>query len=844
MNTYTQGTEATVWEESGTGFGNMTPEEMAAMIRRLQAQRCELEEENETLRHTVNELFASKNDLETVIYKSTNAYILLNGFRRLTDLNNAFCKMTGYSAGELHGKHITDFIAEDDRNTFLHWMRGLQSDIAGQPVDLKLQTKAETFIPVKFNIVAEAAVDINHLIIAVKPLVTPKDVTGSVAPVEFCHSGKALEVSNIGSWELGIDTWTVTVSEVTKKIFGLKKSDTIIDYKYAEQLVHPDDRSNNGFQLEPFLRDDSVFQSEFRIIRENDGEIRRVKFIAGLVRDAGGNPVIVIGTVQDVTDSWMMRQALKESEERHSIISDLITDYIYRIKPDDNGSQVYEWLNKGLAAIYGYNKSELTKLEEIEQIIHPDDRHLFRNRMETLKNGSETIFEYRIVDKSGNQRLIRDYARPVRNGSSSNYSVYGALQDITWQKAAEHALHHSHLRLRSIFDTIPGSICVVDKDLNITDVNHNFLELHGYSDRNEVTGKKFCESISGEMVCTEMAAMKEVIDSGTPSTRISIEGEYAGNDKIFKIYSNPVIDDNDVTIGAINIYTDITDLKNAETKLINLITELKTSKATIEKQLEEINQINTQLSRSEENLRQINLTKDKFFSIIAHDLRNPLNGFINYSEMLFNDISNLSDEEIRDLSQSMNNSAKHLFRLLENLLEWSRAQSGKIEFQPVKLNLNELVFDNCYFIKKMTAKKNQELEPVYCDKPIVFADYNMIDTIIRNLLSNAVKFTPQNGRIEVKVCEEADKVRFSVSDSGIGIGKADVEKLFSLDKSTRRQGTDNEKGTGLGLLIIKEFIEKHNSRIEVQSTEGKGSVFSFCLDRYCGEETENEEPAV
>jgi PAS domain S-box-containing protein len=398
-------------------------------------------------------------------------------------------------------------------------------------------------------------------------------------------------------------------------------------------------------------------------------------------------------------------------------------------------------------------------------------------------------------------------------------------------KNAEKALRESHLRLRSIFDTIPGSICVVDKEKTIIDANHNFLALQGYKFRGEVVNKQFRDVVRSQMLIAELDSLDKVVDTGIPLTRISIENEIFENSNSYKIYTNPIIDDNKQVIGAIKVYTDITDLKTAETKLIKLIDELSLSKKTIENQLCEINKINSQLIDSQERLKQLNSDKDKLFSIIAHDLRNPISSFLNFTSILSNDYSNLSLQEIGTFSESLHISAKHMHKLLENLLDWARSQTGGIVFKPMEFNLNEIIFDNLFLFKKSADEKNISIIAEYAEKPVVFADYNMIDTITRNLISNAIKFTNPGGTVKVCITEEENNLLLQIHDNGIGMNNSIINNLFSMDKSTFRTGTAREKGTGLGLLIVKEFISLHRSELFIKSEEGKGSVFSFKLPK-------------
>jgi signal transduction histidine kinase len=177
----------------------------------------------------------------------------------------------------------------------------------------------------------------------------------------------------------------------------------------------------------------------------------------------------------------------------------------------------------------------------------------------------------------------------------------------------------------------------------------------------------------------------------------------------------------------------------------------------------------------------------------------------------------------------INTSAIQTLRLLDNLLEWANSQRGKLTFTPVPINLSELVKDEFIIAGEMATGKNIELKSFIADAFTIVADKNMIRTIMRNLITNAVKFTNKNGSVKIDAVNCKNHLEISVSDTGIGMSKETMAKLFKIDANLSTRGTDNEKGTGLGLLLCKEFADKHNGKLWVESEEGKGSTFKLLL---------------
>jgi signal transduction histidine kinase/Tfp pilus assembly protein PilF len=236
---------------------------------------------------------------------------------------------------------------------------------------------------------------------------------------------------------------------------------------------------------------------------------------------------------------------------------------------------------------------------------------------------------------------------------------------------------------------------------------------------------------------------------------------------------------------------------------------------------------NLQLEAKNKIISNINKQKDKFFSIIAHDLRGPFNGFLGLTELLAEDIDDMDKKEIQFAAVNMRNSANNLNRLLENLLEWSRMEQGLIPFLPQETKLLPVVTECVDTLQDTASKKDIKIQTHIPEEINVFADQNILQAMIRNILSNAIKFTPKGGTITIHGKEDDKNTTIAIKDSGIGMNAKIVENLFQLDVKTNRKGTDDEPSTGLGLILCKEFIEKHGGKIWVQSEENMGSTFYF-----------------
>ena len=238
---------------------------------------------------------------------------------------------------------------------------------------------------------------------------------------------------------------------------------------------------------------------------------------------------------------------------------------------------------------------------------------------------------------------------------------------------------------------------------------------------------------------------------------------------------------------------------------------------------------NIQLTKHQEELKKLNEDKDRFISILAHDLKSPLSSMLGLVEIMLDNFQKYDLNEIEEYLKMLNESAESTFYLLEEILVWVKTNSGKLPFEPSNINL-ESIFNKALKILKPTAEKKKiSLNLITNDIKIIYADSNMLNTIIRNLISNAIKFTKRGGKINISAEKKDKEVIIIVADNGVGMTKKTLDKLFDITQKVSTFGTENESGTGFGLILCKEFVEIHGGRIWAESKEGKGSSFKFTL---------------
>ncbi|NLT52467.1 MAG: PAS domain S-box protein, partial [Ignavibacteria bacterium] len=239
-----------------------------------------------------------------------------------------------------------------------------------------------------------------------------------------------------------------------------------------------------------------------------------------------------------------------------------------------------------------------------------------------------------------------------------------------------------------------------------------------------------------------------------------------------------------------------------------------------------------QLKKYAEELAESNSTKDKFFSIISHDLRSPFQGFLGLTEILSDKENNFSREEISEISREMNKSAENMLSLLRNLFEWAQIQKGTIDYYPKKFSISDNINSAILIHSQKAAQKNIEIVNESDTKTIVFADERMVNSILGNLIANALKFTEKNGKVICKTKEKDENfIEISIKDTGIGMSSQLLKKLFKISEKTGRKGTEGEESTGLGLILCKDFVRLNKGEIWAESAEGKGSTFYFTLPK-------------
>jgi PAS domain S-box-containing protein len=538
----------------------------------------------------------------------------------------------------------------------------------------------------------------------------------------------------------------------------------------------------------------AYFQFKHRIA---DGRIRDVEVYSSVIEIKERK--ILHSIIHDITERIHAEHALRHSESNARAIMESTDDVIILLHVDGK--------------IIDCNEAHAKRLNKTrEQLIGACAFDFLPKSVSDLRKGfMEQAY------RTGNPvhfEDIRDHRwneismYPIYDGNQKTTRITVFSRDITERKRMlelleqkNNQLLESETRFRKIFEESSIGIALVNNNFHFISANEVFCKMFGYN-LDELKLMTFKDLTHPDFLEKDLEAIKKLIN---------------GDLDVYRTEKQYITKSRNTTWASVNISI----IKDANGKFLNILALV----ADINKR----KNAEKALMESEASLRATNATKDRFFSIIAHDLKSPINGILGLSTLLKEDAKNLDINTITQFASMINATAQNTYQLLDDLLGWARLQQGQIPFEPGIFSLNELMGNILDEQQPVAYQKMVELTAEIPKTLTLFADINMVRTILRNLISNAIKFTAKNGRIRVVANQSPGQTIISVSDTGVGMSEETTGKLFRIETSFSSRGTENEKGTGLGLLLCKEFAEKHGGKIWVESKLAKGSTFYITI---------------
>lgn len=561
-----------------------------------------------------------------------------------------------------------------------------------------------------------------------------------------------------------------------------------------------------------------------------NGEIAWVSTTKAPLYDTEGMVNGIVGISRDVTEMKLSGEALLKSEERFRSLVEYTPDTITVICEN----RIVFTNSAGLGLMKASGKAELMD-RDIFSCIHPHYRQIAEKFFDGILRNKKPSKAKKVMlatltgetidaevtgiptaynEKPAIQLIIRDIS-DLKRQEKIKQTTLKILQASNYSKTTEELFRYIHQAIGSLMPVNNFYIALFDEQSRMLSFPYWVDE-----EDEQMLPKKPGKGLTEYILRNGKAQLLTESDD----LELQKKGEVDLIGSPAKIWLGVPLQIKEKTIGAMVVqdYNREDAYTQADKEILELIS-FSVSRAIERKKSEE------EILNYVQQLKEINATKDRFFSFISHDLRGPFSSLLGFSEMMLEDFENLPREELKKYLEIINATSKNLYNLLSNLLQFSRFQTGRIHFNPVMSDIGELVGKNCDLLSGNALKKGIRLSKDIAGGETVFIDEDMISSAIQNLITNAVKFTPKNGKINVRCIKEGKEVVVSVSDTGLGMDKDTLNKLFHIELIHSTSGTEKEPGTGLGLILTKEFIEKNNGRLSVQSTPGEGSTFSFRL---------------
>ncbi len=578
---------------------------------------------------------------------------------------------------------------------------------------------------------------------------------------------------------------------------NLKK--IILDHNFENKVKEIFEHKYKKIKIVPININGRIFGFLFIVLKEQDASIARFDAFTSLFTDVIGNILKRLSYQFNLAD------------ERKELVTLFQSVLVGVITTDKRG--IIRSFNNMASEIFGYSPDEVIGKNIDILIGAPYHLDYQKCTIENLEKKEKQLLgkariEFIAKRKNGDVFPIELSVNKFKLGNEPIFVA--SISDISKRKQKEYQL----LLRNSAIDAAANAIIITNIQGTIIYANSAFTQLTGYT-QSDIIGKSTNILKSGKHNEEFYQDLWNTIKSGNIWSGRMVNKKKNGELYDEEMTITPVKDENGQIINFIAVKQDVSQKVERERRIKLYLEQLETQK----NQLESLN----------EELKQANISKDKFFSIIAHDLKSPFSALLGYTQIFREDFDELSKDEIKTFTESISEITKNIYQLLLDLLDWARLQTGRMEIVPTNFNLYMIILSSINALKPMAEKKKIEISFAGEKNSVVFADENMIKTVLRNLISNAIKFTHENGKISITVHKENDKIITCVEDNGVGISEEHLDKMFKFDAHHTSLGTADEKGTGLGLILCKEMIEKNGGEIWVESELGKGSKFYFSL---------------
>jgi PAS domain S-box-containing protein len=702
----------------------------------------------------------------------------------IIDANKAACKYYGWTPEEISSWKITHISAlsdeevkagiqgavEDKRNCFFSRHRLAN----GQLQDVEVYS-------------GPIAIYSQQLLYYIVHDITERKLADDELRRKEIQLHTAQKIAHIGSWEFDLGSGKVDVSEEARNIYGLDGGQLTIEQ--IQKVPLPKYRPMLDKALNDLVERKVPYDVRFRIMRQKGGDIRIIHSMAEYYAEKN----VVIGMIQDITESKHAKSKLRESKSLLNEVGRIAKVGGWEF---DISTGEYTWTPE-VARIYETETSDPASLEFVLDLYSSGSKELIEKALNNaVEKGESYDLELEVFSAQGNPKWVRSIGHPKTNDGKV-VKVTGTLQDITERKIAEIKVAEENLWRRILMEQSRDGIVVIDQDGKVFEANPRYAEMLGYSHDEmqslcmwdwdiHYTREQLLEMLRN---ADSKGILHETRQRRKDGTLIDVE-----------------INANAALFGerklSFCVCRDITERKQAEEELLNAKLAAETA----------------------------NKSKDEFLATMSHELRTPLNSIIGFSDILLNEnYGDLNEKQATYIAYILQG-GNHLLHLINDILDLSKVEAGKMELEYEKFYVSESIDEIVALTSPLAMKKDIHLNvKVDSQLGVINADKIKFKQILFNLTSNAIKFTQEKGHVAIEAQRSGNFIQIAVADTGIGIAQGDMDKLFQPFKQLNPYLTREHEGTGLGLTLVKKFVEMHGGRIRVESKVGEGSIFTLAI---------------
>ncbi|MFN8255088.1 MAG: PAS domain S-box protein [Bacteroidales bacterium] len=793
----------------------------------------------------------NKKFLERLVEESAVAIIIGNSKGEIIKVNNKTLVLTRFTTDELLGKKINDLFIDEDIPAGLSPknLKEPSTEFSNEHI-LQRKDGKKIFVSTHTKLLPDNAYQI-----IINDINKRKKAELALVESEKRYRLLAENIHDV-VWTSSVRLKTIFISPSIAKITGFTPE--VYYLKPLSELVTP-----ISFQL---IRD--TIRKERELLKKGSHSMNKysktieikllhkklmsiwVEVTSTVIQNQFGEIVGFQGVLKNIDEHKRTIETLNRNRLKYNFAIKSTNSGVWELSADLTKINIDE----NLLHILGYNSNEIKPLlNEWISLTEKSDRLAVIDHLQDLLDEkiSSITYECRRIHKDGRLFWFRDFVKVLTNAEGKIYELLGTSKDITYEKITEEKKFRyfanldllinytfRFLNLKSpdeIYDFtgeiinqyLPDSI-IIFAAVNPESRETKPFRFYGISNESLHKNSGMFDYIPYKSTFRINTHIFNLLDK-------EVLVEYKGGTKSFLKNILPEQKYSEINsqfkVGNLLIIGQKKDGKLHGCILIILREEMDIKNKEFLEIFISLSSIISNKKETEDELKRLNNTKDKFFSIISHDLKNPFNALVGFSGLIINNIENIPREKILEFSKLIHSSAQLSYELMKNLFEWASAQMKGIEIKPVSINITEFLKSNINLFTGEAIRKNITIQT---DLSLDFdfnADIDMMNTIMRNLISNALKFTQKGGQIKLSCNLTENNIEFFVEDNGIGISGHDIDKIFTAGSFKSKVGTENERGTGLGLILCREFVEMHGGKIWVESQEGKGSKFSFFIPK-------------